>query len=76
MKIDFGGAFFDNPGLARYGFIIQDSQGIILIAEGGPIGVSDSNTEKTIEPLKELRIVKSTGYKDCIVEGDSKIIIS
>lgn len=76
VKINFDGVSFGNPGLTRYGCVMRYSQGIIIIAKGGPIGVGDSNKAETVGLLESLRIFKSAGYKDCTIEGDSKTAIS
>lgn len=66
-----------NPGwLARYGCVMRDSQGTIITAKGGPIGVGDSNMSESISLLEVLRMLTSMGYKDCMIKGDSMTIIS
>lgn len=47
-----------------------------MLAKGGPIGISDANYAKFIGLLEGLRMLKYKGFKDYIVEGDSKTVIS
>lgn len=38
VKINFDEVSFGNPGLAGYRCVMRDSQGVITVAKGGPIG--------------------------------------
>lgn len=47
-----------------------------LLGLGGPIGVSDAIHAETMGLLKGLKLAKSKGVRDCILEGDSLTVIS
>lgn len=76
VKVDFDGSSFGNSGPAGFGCVMRDSQGSILIAKGNSIGWSDANHVELIGLLEGWRMLKHKGYMDCIVEGDSKTVIS
>lgn len=64
-------ASFGNPRMASYGCVMRDSQGVIILVKGGPIGICDANHVETIGLLEALRMLKSGGHNNCYVEGDS-----
>lgn len=76
VKINFDGASFRNPRLSGYECLMCDSQGSIILAKGGPIGCCDTNHVELIGLLEGLKMLKNKGFYNCIVEGDSKVVIS
>lgn len=58
MKVNFDGASFGNPGPAAYGCVVTDSQGIIILAKGRPIGIADTLHAEMMGLLEVLHILK------------------
>lgn len=71
FKVNFDGASFGNPGPTGYGCVMQDSQGLVILVKGGPIGRSDATHADLIGLLEGLIMLREKGIQDCIVEGDS-----
>jgi len=59
-----------------YHYVMRDSLGHILWVKGGPIGNSDAIHVEIGGLLKGVRLIKRKDTKDCIVEGDSFIVIT
>jgi len=76
VKINFDGASFGNLGPAGYGCLMRDSQGSIISIKGGPLRSCDANRAKLIGFFEGLKMLKSKGFFNCSVEGDSKTAIS
>lgn len=76
LKINFDGASFGNPSPAGYGCVLRDHDGVIEGVNGGPIRRADANQAKLIGLLESLRLLKSRNITECMVEGDSKTVIS
>lgn len=76
VTINFDGASFGNLGPVGYGCLMRDSQGSIILVKGGPLGRCDVNHAELIGMLEGLKMLKSKGFFNCSVEGDSKTIIS
>lgn len=77
LKINFDGASFGNPRPIAYGCVFRDLQGIITLAKGGgPIGVVDVLVVELMGLLEALRVLKQKELVDCLMEGDSRMVIS
>lgn len=76
LKVNVDGASFRNPGLARYGCVLQNSRGQILWVKAGPIGVQNALFTKLVGILEGLRLLKAMDLRGCIVEGDSMTTFS
>lgn len=73
--MNFDGASFGNPGPAAYGCVMGDYQGQIIGVKGGAIGVNDAIYAETMG-LKGLKLARDKGIRDCVLEGDSLMVIS
>lgn len=76
LKINFDGAFSGNLWPIAYGCVLRDSQGAIILAKGGPIGVADVLLAELMGLLEALHILKQKDLFDCLVEGDAGTVIS
>lgn len=57
------GASRGNPGLAAYGFVIEDEKGNILHKEGGVIGITTNNVAEYTAVLQALKYIKKIESK-------------
>lgn len=62
--------------MAGFGGVMQDHLGNIITAKGGSIGMADSNMAEMVGLLEGLRILKKSGHMGCVIEGDSRTVIS
>lgn len=76
FKVNFDGASFRNPGPAGYGCLMHNHNGVVLMVKSGPLGHCDTIEAGLIELLHSLHLLKVKGVQKCIVEGDSKTVIS
>lgn len=76
VKINFDGASFGNLGPVGYGCVMQYSQGIVMLVKGGLIGRSDATQAELVGLLEGLCMLKMKSFKDCIIEGDPRTVIS
>ncbi len=78
IYIHTDGASRGNPGLASYGFVVEDDQGRILYEEGKYIGLTTNNVAEYTGILEALKLVKSE-FKGKEIEvhllADSKLAI-
>lgn len=75
-KINFDGSSFGNPGPASYGCIMRDHGGAICLVRGVSLGHCNTIEAELIGLLISLKLLKDKGHYDCIVEGDSKSVVS
>lgn len=62
LKVNFDGASFGNPGPTRYGCIMRDSLGSVILVKGGPLRRSDATqAECTVEGDSNTMIMWAKG---------------
>ena len=79
LIINTDGASRGNPGPASYGYIIKNSDGVILHQEGQPIGINTNNVAEYSGVLKALEYINehfsSKAPHQIEVVADSQLII-
>lgn len=76
MKLNFDGSAIGNPGPSRFRGIIRNENGQVVLVMCGPLGEGDSTKVELLSLLYSLREVEKVGQQGCLVEGDSKVVIS
>lgn len=74
-KLNCDGALKGNPSPIGFGCVIQDHNGIISRILYGPLEPCNSTKAETMTMLLGLRELKKMGLFECIVEGDSAVVI-
>ncbi|XP_077232605.1 uncharacterized protein LOC143869951 [Tasmannia lanceolata] len=75
IKLNFDGSSLGNPGDAGIGGLCRDSEGDVLWAFSGPIGVADSNEAEVRAVHCGIKSLDLSVLDKVIVEGDSSNII-
>lgn len=70
LKLNFDGASKSNLGLAGYGCMIRDFEGIVYKVLSCPLAQCDSTKAETQSMLMGLKELKIMGTSSCIIEGD------
>lgn len=62
--------------MTGFGCIIRDENGPIVLTICGPLGEGDSTKAELLSLLYGLREIKKLGRSGCLVEVDSKVVVS
>ena len=73
--LHFDGGSRGNPGPAAWGFTIAASDGTILAARGGTIGIGTNNEAEYGGLIAGLEQACELGISNLTVHGDSKLVI-
>lgn len=76
LKWNFDGSAVGSLGSSGYGGILRDDEGKVCWVIAGPLDNGDSTRAEPFSLLLGLREIKSLGKCNCLVEGDSKVVIS
>ncbi|XP_077231884.1 uncharacterized protein LOC143864904 [Tasmannia lanceolata] len=74
-KLNFDGSSLGNPGPAGIGGVVMNSDGEVVQAYSGPIGVADSNEAEVRAAYQGILLLGSERVANTIVEGDSLNVI-
>lgn len=74
-KLNFDGASKGNLGPAGFGCVIRDHNGVISKILSGPLEQCNFTKAETVAMLSGLRELKKKGLYECIIEGDSVVVI-
>ena len=73
LKLNYDGASKKNPGLAGFGGVFRNAQGIIMWIYYGNLGHTTNNVAEFQALAKGLDIAKQNNFWPLLVEGDSHI---
>lgn len=75
IKVNVDGSSFGNPGRAGYGGLVRNNLGEWICGFYGSCGVADNLTTEIYAIMHGLDLAWNRGYRDVILETDSKSAI-
>lgn len=75
LKLNFDEASKGNPGQAGFWCVIHNHNSNVIRVICGPLGVCDAIKAEAVNLLMGLREMRKLDLKNCLVEGDSKVVI-
>lgn len=74
-RLSTDGGARGNPGPAAYGFVLEDTDGAVLAAEGKPIGVATNNVAEYSALVAGLERALELGVTELEVISDSELMV-
>ncbi|XP_071723005.1 uncharacterized protein [Rutidosis leptorrhynchoides] len=76
LKLNFDAAFMYGSCANSYGFAVRNSLGVVVHAEGGPIGLTeDAFHAETVAAWRAIRWATAMQVSKVEIEGDCKLLI-
>ena len=76
VKLNIDGASRGNPGPAGCGGVVRDSAGTWLASFSAKLGVCTSVKAELMALVHGLKVVQDKGFKNIIIDMDSKLIVN